>query len=112
MQGHKGPSIAVVCGGPSAEAEVSRSTGKCIAEALGATYENVSVLELDDRVAEALREVRADVVFPALHGPPGEDGVFQGFLEILGIPYVGSGVLASACGTDKIVAKHYEPLFG
>lgn len=102
----KKPSIAVVCGGPAAEAEVSRVSGRGVAKALHAIYENVSILELDDTITDRLKKARADVVFPVLHGPPGEDGTFQGLLEILGIPYVGSGVLASACAMDKIVAKH------
>ncbi|MFQ5789581.1 MAG: D-alanine--D-alanine ligase [Acidobacteriota bacterium] len=99
------PSIAVVCGGPSAEAEVSRSTGRCIAEALGETYKNVALVELDGFLTEAVGQARPEVVFPAFHGPPGEDGTIQGFLEILDIPYVGCGVLASACGMDKVIAK-------
>ena len=99
------PTIAVVCGGPSAEAEVSRSSGGCVADALREAFEMVHVVELDERVAESLHEISPDVVFPVLHGPPGEDGSFQGLLEILGYPYVGSGVLASACAMNKIVAK-------
>src|SRR4030042_2157482 len=46
-----------------------------------------------------------DIVFPVLHGPMGEDGTLQGFLELAGIPYVGAGVLASAAGMDKIIMK-------
>jgi len=99
------PSVAVVCGGPSAEAEVSRTSGRCVAEALQATYTNVSLIELDEYIAGAQADARADVVFPALHGPPGEDGTFQGFLEMIGVPYVGCGVQASACGMDKVIAK-------
>lgn len=99
------PTVAVVCGGPSAEAEVSRTTGRCVAEALEATYANVRLIELEEFIAGAQGESRADVVFPALHGPPGEDGTFQGFLEMLDIPYVGCGVTASACGMDKVIAK-------
>jgi len=99
------PVVAVVCGGPSAEAEVSRSTGECITEALRETYESVSLMELEEFVSDGLGATVADVVFPAFHGPPGEDGTFQGFLEIHGLPYVGCGVLASACGQDKVVAK-------
>lgn len=99
-------SIAVVCGGPSAEAEVSRVSGRGVADALRATWPNVVLLELDVTIAERLSEHDVDVVFPVLHGPPGEDGTFQGFLEVLGFPYVGSGVHASACAMDKIVAKH------
>ncbi|NIS61400.1 MAG: D-alanine--D-alanine ligase [Proteobacteria bacterium] len=105
MPREKKPSIAVVCGGPAAEAEVSRVSGRGVADALMVTYENVMVLELDEAIVEHLREVGVDVVFPILHGRPGEDGTFQGLLEIVGIPYVGSGVLGSACAMDKIVAK-------
>jgi D-alanine-D-alanine ligase len=54
-----------------------------------------------------LRALRADVVFPLLHGPYGEDGCVQGMLEMLGLPYVGSGVLASALCMDKAALKHY-----
>jgi D-alanine-D-alanine ligase len=61
---------------------------------------------LDQTIGEQLSTRGVDVVFPVLHGPPGEDGTFQGFLEICGMPYVGSGVHASACGMDKIVSKH------
>jgi D-alanine-D-alanine ligase len=100
------PRIAVVCGGPSAEAEVSRMSGRGVADALRSTYSNVVLLELDTSIGEALRDGGVEVVFPVLHGPPGEDGTFQGFLEILGLPYVGSAVHASACAMDKILAKH------
>lgn len=99
------PSIAVVCGGSAAEAEVSRVSGRGVADALLATYEDVIILELDEAIVEHLKEAQVEVVFPILHGPPGEDGTFQGLLEIVGIPYVGSGVLGSACAMDKIVAK-------
>jgi D-alanine-D-alanine ligase len=63
------------------------------------------MLELAPDIGAKLREVRADVVFPVLHGPPGEDGSFQGMLEILGIPYVGSGVLSSALAMNKPAAR-------
>ena len=98
-------SIAVVCGGLSAEAEVSRSSGKCVADALRRTYPRVVLLELDRNLQSALEQNAVDVVFPALHGPPGEDGTFQGFLETSGYLYVGSGVRASAFAMDKSVAK-------
>jgi D-alanine-D-alanine ligase len=98
--------VAVVCGGPAAEAEVSRISASGVASALAATFDRTVVLELDSAIGEQLRTRGVDVVFPVLHGPPGEDGTFQGFLEVLGIPYVGSGVHASACGMDKIVSKH------
>jgi D-alanine-D-alanine ligase len=100
------PRVAVVCGGPSAEAAVSRISGRGVADALRLTYSNVVLLELNAEIGDALRTNETDVVFPVLHGPPGEDGTFQGFLETLGMPYVGSDVHGSACAMDKIVAKH------
>jgi D-alanine-D-alanine ligase len=99
------PIVGVVCGGRGAEAEVSRSSGRCVAEALRARFANVVVVEPDAAAGERLRSSGVEVVFPVLHGPPGEDGTFQGFLEIAGFPYVGSGVLASACAMNKAVAK-------
>lgn len=99
------PVVAVVCGGPSAEAEVSRVSGRCVAEALRATYSNVSLLELEEFVEGGFGAQFSDVVFPAFHGPPGEDGTFQGFLEVIGLPYVGCDVPSSACAMDKVVAK-------
>lgn len=81
------PNIAVVCGGPSAEADISRVSGRGVAKALGASYSNVVICELDNKIRAVLKEAGVDVVFPVLHGPPGEDGTFQGFLEIMGIPY-------------------------
>ncbi|HEX7027912.1 MAG TPA: D-alanine--D-alanine ligase [Gammaproteobacteria bacterium] len=71
------------------------------------TFANVLVFELDAGIGDALKNNQVDVVFPVLHGPPGEDGTFQGFLEILKMPYVGSGVHASACAMDKVIAKHF-----
>ncbi len=98
--------IAVVCGGTSAEAAVSRVSGRGVADALRTTYPKTVLLPLDANIADALKANNVEVVFPVLHGPPGEDGTFQGFLETLGYPYVGSDVRASACAMDKIVAKH------
>lgn len=97
--------IAVVNGGQSAEAEVSRSSAKGVIKALRQNYEHVTGINLDQQLAASLRAFSADVVFPVLHGPPGEDGTFQGFLEILDYPYVGSDVQGSAFAMDKIVAK-------
>ncbi|MCZ6502621.1 MAG: D-alanine--D-alanine ligase [Gammaproteobacteria bacterium] len=97
--------IAVVNGGQSAEAEVSRSSARGVIKALKENYEHVASIDLDQQLATSLQAFSADVVFPVLHGPPGEDGTFQGFLEILGYPYVGSDVQGSAFAMDKIVAK-------
>ncbi|MEJ6705611.1 MAG: D-alanine--D-alanine ligase [Pseudomonadales bacterium] len=97
--------IAVINGGQSAEAAVSRVSAQGVIGALKANYQHVEAIELDATVAEKLKHFAPDVVFPVLHGPPGEDGTLQGFLEILEYKYVGSGVQASAVAMDKILAK-------
>ena len=97
--------IAVLAGGSSAEAEVSRSSAGGIASALRTWGHEVVVIELDRELVGALRAVDPDVVFPMLHGPPGEDGTVQGLLAMLGMPFVGSGVQGSAAAMDKYLAK-------
>jgi D-alanine-D-alanine ligase len=92
-------------GGPSAEAEVSRVSAGEVSNALTAADHRTTLLELDATTASALQELNPDVVFPALHGPPGEDGTVQGFLELLGYPYIGSDVHGSAVAMDKSLAK-------
>jgi D-alanine-D-alanine ligase len=99
------PHVAVVCGGPAAEREVSLTSGREVANALRASFANVTVHEPDLDLAEELNRGSIDVVFPALHGPLGEDGSIQGMFEVAGVPYVGSGVAASACAIDKVIAK-------
>lgn len=99
------PRVAVVCGGPSAEAEVSRSSAREVTTALRERLRDVALFEYEPRLAEGLPEFAPDVVVPVMHGPPGEDGTLQGFLETLGLPYVGSGVHASAVAMDKPTAK-------
>ena len=97
--------IAVINGGDSAEAEVSRVSAKGVIAALLTRYENVRSMELNRDLASALIEFAPEVVFPILHGPPGEDGTLQGLLEIMAYPYVGSGVQASSNAMDKVIAK-------
>ncbi len=97
--------VVVLMGGPSAEAEVSRVSATEVGKGLEAAGHQVSLMELDTQCAARLLALRPDVVFPALHGPPGEDGTVQGFLEMLGLPYVGSGVHGSAVAMDKSLAK-------
>mgnify|MGYP001029608980 FL=1 len=97
--------IAVLNGGDSAEASVSRSSARGVVKALKENYESVTSIELDTKIANSLADCKPDIVFPILHGPPGEDGTLQGFLEILGYQYVGSDVHSSAFAMDKIVAK-------
>ncbi len=73
----------------------------------GAADTPLSEVLQNGRVVHDLHELAPDLVFPVLHGPYGEDGTFQGMLEVLGLPYVGSGVLASALCMDKAAQKHY-----
>jgi D-alanine-D-alanine ligase len=101
MSSGKTPRIAVLMGGPSAEREVSLSSGRECALALrGEGYE---VIELDagPDLAARLQSEKPDVAFNALHGRWGEDGCVQGLLEWLRIPYTHSGVLASSLAMDK-----------
>jgi len=93
-------------GGTSTEAEVSRRTGTAILKALQSKGYNAEGLELDPpKFAEQIRQSGCALVFNALHGKFGEDGILQGTLEMLGIPYTGSGVLASAITMDKAASK-------
>jgi D-alanine-D-alanine ligase len=98
-------SVAVVQGGPSSEAEVSRASATGVAKALAQAGHSVVRFELDAFLAESLRTGGFDVVFPVVHGAVGEDGSLQGLLEVLEQPYVGSGVLASALAMHKRVAR-------
>ena len=109
MSSRAGPSVTVLMGGPSAEREVSLSSGReCAAALRDGGYE---VRELDPgpergpALCARLAERRPDAVFNALHGRWGEDGCVQGLLEWLAIPYTHSGVLASALAMDKQRSK-------
>ena len=97
--------LIVLQGGQSLEAEISRMSAAQVAAGLEAAGHRVTRLEVDRDAPARLAEARPDVVFPALHGPPGEDGTVQGLLDILQLPYVGGGVAASAAAMDKIGAK-------
>jgi len=93
--------IAVLQGGRSAEREVSLRSGAQVAAALRGRTHEVEAVDLDAEVWDRLRDGAFDCVFIALHGRLGEDGTVQGMLEVLGLPYTGSGVLASALCIDK-----------
>jgi D-alanine-D-alanine ligase len=99
--------IAVLMGGASAEREVSLVSGKACAEALRAEGYDVTTIDAGRDVAAliAALEPRPDAVFNALHGRFGEDGCIQGVLNLMGIPYTHSGLLASALAMDKPMAK-------
>ncbi|MGX9357313.1 D-alanine--D-alanine ligase [Roseobacteraceae bacterium S113] len=97
--------VAVLMGGPSAERDVSLSSGRECAAALRGEGYDVTEIDAGDDLAERLRALAPDVVFNALHGPLGEDGSVQGMLEWLRIPYTHSGVLASSLAMDKERSK-------
>lgn len=97
--------VAVLCGGWSAEREVSLVSGRDCAAGLRENGYRVSEIDVGHDLAERLQEIRPDVAFNALHGQWGEDGCVQGLLEVLELPYTHSGVLASAIAMDKERAK-------
>ncbi|WP_373044192.1 D-alanine--D-alanine ligase [Vulgatibacter sp.] len=108
----KGKKVAVLYGGRSSEREVSLRSGAAIHKALVAKGYDAELLDVDLDVAGKLRAMKAEVAFIGLHGRYGEDGCIQGLLESMGIPYTGSGVLASALGMDKVATKQVFKMRG
>jgi D-alanine-D-alanine ligase len=104
--------VAVILGGMSAEREISQMTGESVARVLSERGYNVSVIRAGRDLPARLLAARIDVAFNALHGRFGEDGCTQGLLEVMGIPYTGSGVAASAIGMAKIAAKRIWESYG
>src|SRR5262245_32886174 len=99
--------VAVLMGGLSAEREVSLSSGEACAKALETQGFRVTRLDVDRDIAQTLAKLKPDAAFNALHGRFGEDGIIQGILEMLRIPYTHSGVLASALAMRKDRAKDF-----
>ena len=97
--------VAVLFGGRSAEREISLMSGNAVLQALREAGVDAHPFDPAQRDLHALRDEGFDRVFIALHGRYGEDGTVQGALELLGIPYTGSGVLASALSMDKVRTK-------
>ena len=97
--------VAVLMGGWSSERDVSLVSGRACSDALRQLGYEVTDIDVDRDVAVALSTLKPDAVFNALHGPFGEDGTIQGILEVMGLPYTHSGVLASALAMDKGRAK-------
>ena len=95
--------VAVLAGGSSAEREISLRSGAAVLAGLLEAGASAEMFDPSERSLDALRQF--DLAFIALHGRGGEDGVIQGVLEYLGIPYTGSSVMASAIGMDKIRTK-------
>lgn len=97
--------VAVLMGGLSAERDISLKSGMAVHQALiRLGYDSVAI-DLRGEVATILKEERPDLVFIALHGRYGEDGCIQGLLELMQIPYTGSGVLASGLAMHKLYSK-------
>lgn len=97
--------VLVLMGGTSEEREVSLKSGKAVYEGLKDAGYEVEALDFTPETMHRIKEISPDIVFITLHGKNGEDGTVQGYLELLGIPYTGSGVLASAVCMNKVITK-------
>ncbi|WP_309753585.1 D-alanine--D-alanine ligase [Novosphingobium sp.] len=97
--------IAVLMGGWSNERSVSLMSGEGVAKALEELGHKVTRIDMDRTVAQTLTETKADVVFNALHGSPGEDGAVQGMMDLMGLTYTHSGMVASVIAIDKELTK-------
>src|SRR5262245_41961792 len=97
--------IGVLMGGQSSERDVSLRTGAAVHRALCRRGYDAVMIDVGRTLSRDLQDQKISLVFLALHGPGGEDGSIQGFLETLGIPYTGSGIQASAVGMHKETTK-------
>ena len=103
---NRGPwHVAVLMGGWSAERPVSLMSGEGVAKALESRGHRVTRIDMDRNVAARLAEAKADVVFNALHGVPGEDGTVQGMMDLMGLTYTHSGLATSVIAIDKQLTK-------
>ncbi|MGC4096770.1 MAG: D-alanine--D-alanine ligase [Nitrospira sp.] len=97
--------IGVLMGGRSSEREISLRTGQAVYQALVRRGYDAVAIDVTDRLHRDLEDQKVAIAFLSLHGPGGEDGAVQGFLETVGIPYTGSGIRASAVGMHKAATK-------
>ncbi len=97
--------IGVLMGGWSSEREVSLLSGQRVLESMKNQGFQAVGIDINRSFVDQIRQAQIDIAFIILHGRPGEDGTIQGFLELLGIPYTGSGVTASAICIDKVFTK-------
>ncbi|MDD4753843.1 MAG: hypothetical protein PHT78_11470 [Desulfitobacteriaceae bacterium] len=97
--------VLVLMGGTSQEREVSLRSGKAVAEALRKIGYLVEEMDFGKEQLAEIKAINPDVVFIALHGRNGEDGTVQGYLDLLDIPYTGSGLASSAICMNKILTK-------
>jgi D-alanine-D-alanine ligase len=98
--------VAVLKGGSSLERQVSLRSGARVEDALERLGHDVVAIDVGSDLIQRLRQAGADAAFVAMHGRDGEDGTVQELLEILGVPYTGSGVLGCIRSLDKVLAKH------
>ena len=96
--------IGVLYGGWSSEREISIGSGKCVMKSLKKQGFKIKGIDVNKKFMGKLKGI--GIAFIALHGKPGEDGLVQGILDFLDIPYTGSGVMGSAIGMDKVVSKY------
>ncbi|MDD5008331.1 MAG: D-alanine--D-alanine ligase [Syntrophorhabdaceae bacterium] len=104
-KGLKRKRIAVLYGGKSSEREISIKSGAAILNSLIKLGYNATGIDAAENLVEKLKKEKIEIAFIALHGRWGEDGTVQGLLEIMGIPYTGSGVLGSSMALDKAIMK-------
>lgn len=105
---HNFKSIAVLAGGWAPERYVSLNTGKSVYEMLLKTDYRVTLIDVQKDLQKLIDEIKAfqpDVIFNALHGEGGEDGIVQGVLTMLGIPYTHSGIMASSIAMNKLISR-------
>ena len=102
---YRGQRIGVLMGGWSSEREISLKSGLNAVAALHRLGYLVTGIDITRNFGEQIRQANIGVAFIVMHGRPGEDGTIQGHLELLGLPYTGSGVCASAIAIDKVITK-------
>jgi len=97
--------LGVLMGGQSPERDISLRTGKAVYRSLCRRGYDTVMIDVGPTLYRDLQEQKIEIAFVSLHGPGGEDGVIQGFLETVGIPYTGSGLQANALGMHKVTTK-------
>ena len=97
--------VVLLMGGTSPEREISLLSGQAVASSLSSLGVHTTIIDVGENIVDELRSAAPDLVVNMLHGQGGEDGVIQGYMDLLQIPYTGSGVLASALAMDKVKSK-------
>jgi D-alanine-D-alanine ligase len=97
--------IGVLMGGWSSEREISLLSGQRVLNSLKNQGFQAVAIDINRNFTDQIKRAKIDLAFVILHGRPGEDGTIQGYLDLLGVPYTGSGVIASAICIDKVITK-------